>query len=261
MAEKIIPLRRYDAEWEKENNIIGQHLAEVRKQAGLNRAALSRKLRDYGIDISTSAVLKWENRDTVINAYQLLAVCRALDVEDVYSFCSDNSPQLNAEGMAKLREYKLDLIASGRYAPESTSGEIEYIEMPLSCLTASAGTGAFLDEGNYEMVSFPADSVPVNADFALRVSGDSMEPVFSDGQIVWVQKCQRVRVGEVGIFVYDGEGYIKVYGEREPEDAEAFTDSEGVIHMQPVMISYNKSYDPRPISPEAGFAVVGRVIK
>ena len=64
------------------------------------------------------------------------------------------------------------------------------------------------------------------------------------------------------MFVYDGEGYLKSYGEREPDesDRDAFTDSYGRLHMQPVLISYNKEYSDRIISPEQGFRVIGRVL-
>ena len=46
----------------------------------------------------------------------------------------------------------------------------------------------------------------------------------------------------IGIFIYDGEGYVKVYDEHEPgeEQREAFSDSYGTMYMQPVMISYNQ---------------------
>ena len=173
------------------------------------------------------------------------------------------APELNEEGMRKVADYKADLVASGRYKPENkTSRIIQFVEMPVSNLSVSAGTGAFLDEGSFEMVSFPVSSVPDGADFGVRVSGDSMEPVYHDGQIVWVKQCDRVNIGEVGIFVYDGEGYIKVYDEQEPdeEQREAFTDSYGTLYMQPVMISYNQKYAPRVISAQAGFQVVGRVL-
>ena len=142
------------------------------------------------------------------------------------------------------------------------SVDIKYIDMPVSSLAVSAGTGEFLEEGNFEMISFPESSVPAGAEFGIRISGDSMEPVYHDGQIVWVQQCDRVPVGQVGVFIYDGQGYLKVYDEQEPDetDAEYFTDSYGNVHMQPVMISCNQKYEPRVISAHAGFQVVGRVL-
>ena len=132
--------------------------------------------------------------------------------------------------------------------------------MPVSYLAASAGTGAFLDEGNFEMVSVLKNTIPVGAEFGIRVSGDSMMPTYCDGQIVWIQQCQTLNPGEVGIFIYDGEGYIKSYEEQEPEDREAFTDSYGICHMQPVMVSYNPKYPPRVVLPDVRFEIVGRVL-
>ncbi len=89
-----------------------------------------------------------------------------------------------------------------------------------------------------------------------------MEPVYHDGQIVWVQPCDHLRVGEVGIFTYDGEGYIKVYGTQMPEaeQREAYTRSDGTLSPQPVLISYNAKYPPRVVLADMGFQIVGRVL-
>ena len=246
-------------------NYIGKVLSKARNNKGLSLVKFSAVLKDYGVSATASAIQKWENGSNTPNPYQLVAIAQALDMDcDLSLFMSAGpAPELNEEGMRKVADYKADLIASGRYKPESRSCRIiQFVEMPVSNLSVSAGTGAFLDEGSFEMVSFPASTVPDGADFGVRVSGDSLEPVYHDGQIVWVKQCDRVNIGEVGIFVYDGEGYIKVYDEQEPdeEQREAFTDSYGTLYMQPVMISYNQKYAPRVISAQAGFQVVGRVL-
>ena len=136
------------------------------------------------------------------------------------------------------------------------------MDMPVSLLSVSAGTGEFMDENNFETISFPEDTVPYGAEFGVRVAGDSMEPVYQNGQIVWVQRCVSLRPGEVGIFVYDGNGYMKLYTEQDPDEdrAEAFTDSYGMTHSQIVLVSYNKKYDPIVVQPESSFGVVGRVL-
>ena len=87
-----------------------------------------------------------------------------------------------------------------------------------------------------------------------------MEPIYRDGQLVWIETCDVLREGEVGLFMYDGSGYVKVYGEQTPEDTDLFTDSSGVLHAQPVLISYNEQYAPKIISPELQFSIVGRVL-
>jgi transcriptional regulator with XRE-family HTH domain len=254
----------YNAATEQENNIVGQHIAKARNQAGISLAKFSTLLESYGVNVSAAAISKWELGKAVPSAYQLLAVSQALQMEDdLYQYTSTYVPALNEAGMKKVAEYKADLIASGKYKPAvKPSTVIKFIEMPVSNLAVSAGTGEFLDEGNFEMVSFPESSVPRGAEFGIKVSGDSMEPVYHNGQIVWVQQCSRVNVGEVGIFIYDGDGYLKVYDEQEPDedDREYFMDSSGTVHMQPIMISYNQKYEPRLISAHAGFQVVGRVL-
>lgn len=254
----------YNAEEERQGNIIGARIDEARRKAGLSLADFSELLKQYGVTMSPSGINKWAKGSALPNAYQLMAVCHALDLDvDVSLFCGNYSPVLNDAGLAKVREYRDDLIASGKYKPQpKVANIIKYIEKPVSSLAVSAGTGAFLDEGNFEMVSFPEKSVPKGADFGLRVSGDSMEPVYHDGQIVWVEECETLAVGEVGIFVYDGDGYLKVYSEQEPEDChkDAFTDSYGCLHMQPVMLSYNQAYEPKAVTPYSMFQIVGRVL-
>ncbi len=266
----ILPLTavadgHYCAEQEREKNVIGNRILEARRARKLSQADVSRLLAAYEVVIGPNGLRKWEVGMSIPNAYQLLAVCQCLGIEVGPNLASNGFRELNDEGLRKLQSYREDLIASGRYAPETVQEPEDPIvcrKMPLSDLTASAGTGQFLDEGNYEMVAFPAFEIPEKADFALRISGDSMEPSYRDGQIVWVQKTQQLERGDVGIFVYDGCGYIKSYDERTPEAdrAEAFTDTAGCMHPQPVLRSYNSAYEPVVINPKLGFSIVGRVV-
>lgn len=256
---------QYNAATEQQRNVVGQRIAQARNGAGLSLAKFSALLEDYGVSVGSGAISKWELGKAVPSVYQLLAVTHALQMEDDLSQFTSFArvPELNEEGMKKVAEYKSDLIASGKYKPAVKHRNIiKYIDMPVSNLAVSAGTGEFLDEGNFEMVSFPESAIPQGAEFGVRVNGDSMEPTYHHGQIVWVQQCDHVSVGEVGIFIYDGDGYMKVYDEQEPDEdiREDFTDSYGTVHMQPVLLSYNQKYEPRVVSAHAGFQVVGRVL-
>lgn len=221
-------------------------------------------LKGFGLDVGRGGVNKWENGLTVPNAYQIIALCAAMGIDEGLAyFLGSYQVPLNDEGLRKVAEYKSDLIATGKYKPApQVRTIIRYIDMPVSYLAASAGTGNYLDEGSFEMVSFPESSVPEDAEFGIRVAGDSMEPVYHDGQIVWVQRCGRLNIGQVGIFICNGEGFIKAYSEQEPEGdaAEGFTDSYGVVRPQPVLLSYNKAYQPRVISPDTSFQIVGKVL-
>ena len=252
----------YDAAAEREKNVIGKRISEARRSRNLSLNNLSEILSAHGVDIRPGSINKWEVGDSVPSSYQLVALCKALKIDNPdYFTAAGIVSELDELGLKKLAEYKSDLISSGKYAPRARAANIIYIDMPVSFMPVSAGTGTFLDEGYFEIVRFPKDSVPDGAEFGIRVSGDSMTPVYNDGQIVWVQECKELRPGEVGIFVYEECGYMKVYDEQDPEDPEEFTDSDGAVHMQPVMISYNEKYDPIVVPAYADFRVVGRVLK
>ena len=127
--------------------------------------------------------------------------------------------------------------------------------MPVSLLPASAGTGDYLDDECFEKKTFPASSVPEGADFAVPVDGDSMEPLYKDGQLAWIQATSSLNVGDVGLFTVDGHGFIKNYDEKEPDEEhpEEYLDSNGVLHPQVILISQNKEYEPKIITPNMMF--------
>lgn len=79
-------------------------------------------------------------------------------------------------------------------------------------LSVSAGTGVYLDDAETEEISIPDNEKTRSADFALRINGNSMEPKYHDGDIVLVEDTDSVEVGELGIFVLDGNGYFKKFG-------------------------------------------------
>lgn len=260
----------YNAEQERRENIIGQRIQEVRKAHGVSLEGLGYLLSQYGIDMKQTGIGRWESGTVIPNAYQLMALSHIFQIEDPKTFFSESptdADALNEEGLRKVREYKEDLIASGKYrpapAPAAGSNVLKFREMPMSLLPVSAGPGAFLDENNFELRRFPADEIPDGAEFAIRISGDSMEPVYSSGQIIWVQLCKQLRPGEVGIFEYDGNGYVKMYDEQYPEETflDEYTTSDGQVLPQPVLVSYNEAYAPRPVNPNTSFCIIGRVLK
>ena len=62
-------------------------------------------------------------------------------------------------------------------------------------------------------LEIPTERVPENAHYCLRVNGDSMEPAYRDGDIVFVERLDgSVSEGEIGIFFLNGEGFIKRLG-------------------------------------------------
>ena len=79
-------------------------------------------------------------------------------------------------------------------------------------LPVSAGPGVYLDDSTADTISIINNEKTQMADFALRISGNSMEPKYHDGDVLLVEHSDSVEVGELGIFVLDGNGYFKKYG-------------------------------------------------
>ena len=105
-------------------------------------------------------------------------------------------------------------LAVNRYAGEQSarSGKrrISLFDLPVS-----AGAGVYLDEASAESISIPNSDKTAEADFALRISGNSMEPKYHNGDILLVQSADAVEDGELGIFLLDGAGFFKIYrGDR-----------------------------------------------
>jgi phage repressor protein C with HTH and peptisase S24 domain len=80
-----------------------------------------------------------------------------------------------------------------------------------------------------------------NADFAVRISGDSMEPEYHDGEVVLISAQEEVGTGEIGIFILNGSSYIKKAG------------SDGLVSLNP-------KYDIIKVRDSDSFRCVGKVV-
>jgi phage repressor protein C with HTH and peptisase S24 domain len=87
------------------------------------------------------------------------------------------------------------------------------IQIKYSYVPASAGQGEFLDDENIEIRDYPDTIEARQADIVIPVDGDSMEPMFSDGDELYVRLQPAVEIGEIGIFIIDGKGYVKEFAE------------------------------------------------
>ena len=156
----------------------GETIASLRRAHGMRQQALAEAMAEAGMPVSNQAVSKWENDATLPNAQQFLTLCRVLDVDDIAGTFSGGDAGgllagLNAEGRRRALEYIALLRESKRFA---AAPEVPALRsLPLYSLAVSAGTGQFLDGESYEMQPVGPE-VPEEANFGVRVAGDSMEP-------------------------------------------------------------------------------------
>ena len=189
----------------------GETIASLRRAHGMRQQTLADALAEAGVPVSNQAVSKWENDATLPNAQQFLTLCRVLDVDDIAGTFSGGDAGgllagLNAEGRRRALEYIALLRESKRFAASSEPAALR--SLPLYSLAVSAGTGQFLDGESYEMQPVGPE-VPEEANFGVRVAGDSMEPRFHSGQTVWVHQQPTLDPGEIGVFLYDGRADLK----------------------------------------------------
>ena len=79
----------------------------------------------------------------------------------------------------------------------------------LFLLAACAGEGNDVD-GEIQPEE-EIDSPYPEAEFAIRISGDSMEPTIHDQETVFVVKAEELNDGDIGIFVVNGVTMCKRY--------------------------------------------------
>lgn len=82
--------------------------------------------------------------------------------------------------------------------------------------SASAGSGVFIlgNEASAKILVSDSDWDD-RTDYVISVAGDSMSPDYCDGDKVLVSQRTEMRHGDVGIFIINGNVYIKEYGENE----------------------------------------------
>jgi len=257
------------------NISIGPTLSGLRKEKKLMQKDVAALLSGYGSKVNAKTIYNWEKGLAQPSIPHFLALCDILDVDDVlWMFAGiQKGPYagLNRDGRIKAREFigllgHVDIykaifngstifngsaIENCNCNPEDSLDEPEVFDeaeaprlLRLYDIPVSAGTGSFLDDSSYEMIEAPS-YVPVAVDFALRVSGDSMEPLILDGQVIWVKEQELLDSGDIGIFTYSDNVYCK---KLIANGGKAF------------LRSLNPVYDDIEIKEDFGFKTIGKVV-
>lgn len=220
---------------------IKEQLKMIREEKGLSRKDVAEQ---SGIPYTTYVKYETGEREPVLSSLVKLA--------DFYQTTLDHlvgrAPQTNPFAMLDLqvdihedavmekymqlpkpwRQILLEVMKQlGDAAERGERGDIQQnrpsIQMRKHLNKAAAGFGYDLSsEDEWEEITVIDTPQARAADFAVEVDGDSMLPDYHDGDIVLVKRDPDVPIGEVGLFVHDGKGYIKERGKtrlisRNPE--------------------------------------------
>ena len=227
---------------------IGEVISEHRKNKKMSQIELSEKLAVKNIEVSNAAISAWEKGNSMPSAEALLATCEILEISDIYEEFIGENPmnpvrELNEEGKKKVLDYIELLVKSGEYRKPTNIIEFKPRTMKVALTRASAGTGNFLDEENFDEMEV-MEPVPESADFGVHVAGDSMEPRFHDGELVWIEQTELLETGDIGLFFLDGLTYIKKYV---------------VNNAGTFLVSLNAKYKPLEVGEFSTFKIFGKL--
>ena len=232
---------------------IGQKIKSYRKSNGWSQVELAKIL---GVGKSTIANYEKGYRSPRQNTIFQLADVFNISVDDLFptinaETSSDTSPvqaiydQLTPPRQAKaltylekqLLEQNEDKTKINEVSEVIQLYSYDYYDHP-----ASAGTGQYLNDVRVERIELPVD---IDADFVIPIKGDSMEPDYQDGDLVFIQTSVDLNNGVIGVFNYNGDAYIKQL---------VIDEDQAYLH------SLNPAYKDMPITPETDFRIIGEVV-
>lgn len=234
---------------------IGNQIKTFRKSAGFTQDELAKRL-----NTTKQTISRYEKGDRKANQDMLFELCDIFGVSIDDFFPSQNetlqSPptssiqtiydELNPPRQVKVLNYAKRQLNEQKNEEETKGNEVseaiqlysyDYYDHP-----ASAGTGQYLNDVRVEQIELPVD---IDADFVIPIKGDSMEPDYHDGDLVFIQTSVDLNDGVIGVFNYNGDAYIK----------QLVIDKE-----QAYLHSLNPAYKDMPITPETDFRIIGEVV-
>ena len=202
----------------------GNRLKQARENKGYNQKQFAERL-----GVTPTRLNYWEKDKREPDVAIIKQIAQILDVSSDWLIGNNLinvDITLSANEKQHIKKYR-SLDHYGRKAVDSLMDiELErcsvvvelprLITLPMADLPASAGTGQWLDEnGHFEDIDVIDTPQARTANIIIKVSGDSMEPLFHDGDALLVQRKAEVEQGEIGVFIIDGCGYIKKLGHNE----------------------------------------------
>ena len=227
--------------------VIGENIKRYRLQNGWTQQELGAK-----IGISKNAIGNYEKgfrspkKDTMFD----LANAFNISIDDLFPPIKNDSSsnvsqiqsiydELNPPRQVKVLNYaKMQLNEQENEVSEAIQlYSYDYYDHP-----ASAGTGQYLNDVRVEQIELPVD---IDADFVIPIKGDSMEPDYHDGDLVFIQTSVDLNDGVIGVFNYNGDAYIKQL---------VIDKDQAYLH------SLNPAYKDMPITPDTDFRIIGEVV-
>ncbi|HFI0135563.1 TPA: XRE family transcriptional regulator [Streptococcus suis] len=234
---------------------IGQQIKNYRKQIGLTQKELAEKL---GMGHTTVANYEKGFRSPKKDTLFDLADVFGVSIDDLFpqrattapnsliEQISDKVVQLTEPNQKSVLRYSSELLDKQNTVAysknivnelQATYHTYNYYDQP-----ASAGTGQYLNDVKVETIELP---IEVDVDFVVPIYGDSMEPEYHSGDYVFVKLSVDLSDGDIGVFEYYGDAYIK----------QLLINEDGAF-----LHSLNEKYNDIKIDRDSDFRIIGQVV-
>lgn len=157
-------------------NTLGDRIRILRSGRALTQQAVAEAL-----GVSRSAVAMWEKDEREPNLETLAQLAKLLDVPLSALVEREEAPM--PENLRPVRARRIPLLGA-----------------------IAAGEPIFAEEEHETYVDVGGG---VRADFALEVKGESMEPLYKDGDVVYIRRQDDVLDGQVAAVAVDGLATLK----------------------------------------------------
>ena len=199
---------------------VGQVIRKYRIAAGMDQAALAAQL-----GYTKTAVGNWELGLTRPDIDNVPRLCKILGIPVTELLGMEQETALPTEDRRVLDAYHqlgkfdrntvwqlMDRLLFVQDSKEKARLRRKFQPLCRYEEAAAAGIGApMLDSAENATAYVLAANVPYGTNGIVHVNGRSMEPTFRDGSYVYVEMGAAVQPGQIGIFVVNGEAFIKEY--------------------------------------------------
>lgn len=228
----------------------GDSLTKIRIEKGFSRKDLAEQLE---IPYTTLRNYETDQREPGHKLLIKIANLLSVSVDELvgYQAKKENAPLYTSEALKLASDYDSHMDDRGRETVRAIADfeiarkkaqeqreQMEVGEMPepdnvfyitnwFPLMPMSAGTGQTAGSDEPEELELKKRP-PRGTSYIAPVSGDSMEPTYQDGDKLFIRSCKNIEVGQVGVFLMDGQQWVKELGNG-------------------VLISHNDKYAPIPM--------------
>lgn len=197
---------------------MGERIKQLRLQKGLTQEELGKY-----IGVQKSAIRKYEKGSvTNLKRSSIETLAKLFNVTPSYLMCIDDDNNFENNMIDNKRVFSLLGSVKAGYDYLASENIIGYVTIDKK----------LADPENY---------------FALKIVGDSMQPVMYEDDIIIVHRQSDVESGQIAIVLVDGEeGTVK-----------KVIKYDNYIEL----VAFNSYYPPRKLSKNDNFKIIGKVVE